>query len=212
MENRKWFCRCIIVLTGCMLLSGCASNKLKSNDGSTIDTIDTKEIEKQKPSADEINFTKIGSPVSVTLPFKTGAIEYTVENVNLYDNFQKTNINPDDLAISDNLARKYLVLDIKVKNIDITLDKGEDLNIGGTFTLASKRSLDKNSIEPDHYPEISYFSKHQSKNFYFHYVLNPGEEMKCQLGWEIDETVQDLSQLILRVGENIDSKDYIELQ
>lgn len=148
---------------------------------------------------------------TITVNDGIAKLSYKINKVTAYNNFQESGLNSESLcnpeapAISDS---PFVLIDITVTN-QKELIKIDFYNIA-VFHLLNKEIF---SDPWSHLlPAISYFSKSLSTGSdYFHYTLPEGEKMECQLGWFLREPVPTAKDLILHVGADIQSDNYVDL-
>ena len=88
-----------------------------------------------------------------------------------------------------------VVVDLTVKNTSQIKDD-EGLNVS-RFRITEKRLINSESSG-----EIAYFSEHGvGETDYYHWVLEPGEEITAQIGWFIDTSTFNVDQVILEIED-----------
>ena len=164
-----------------LLFSGCSSERFLPAEGKGGDS----EIEVPETSmlpSEELKLYSIGEPFLSESPGGTGYLSITVDSVNIYKDFAKTNISREDVnetvgstlfgggillrdeVIEDDGKLKdgycYLILDLTITNQD-TVGMGEDdvFSISDLAITEKELLLEPDSFLQSNYPELLFTVK-----------------------------------------------------
>lgn len=175
-------------------------------------------------SATEEQIHKLGEKVVSTVGYGEDAVsmEYTVNNVKLYNSLKEATIDSDDTIISDEDLDIYniredkfangwqlLVADVTIVNTDWKIENNEN-NIGW-LGIAGKNDLIENISG------IIYFSDHvelnERKTNYLHYILPIGETKTVKIGWFVNTGKVNFKDLYMCIGvsTNDEFKEFVSL-
>ena len=176
---------------------------------------------------EESGMKKIGEPVRWK-NFSGSEIEYTVQDVEIFDHYSESGIPESEFNFGLN-NESFVLLDVKIKKISGSERKNEEDNDNiSTLQLYNQNMLKaKANGESPAISEICYFSGHgdvdETGKGYGRYWLDPGEEAVFQVGWCVHEPLtgrdqvvylNDTKGLVLHVGNsnNVDGGTYIDLE
>ena len=126
--------------------------------------------------------------------------EFSVENVQIFDKYTDTDLPEEDFFTDYVTDQEFVLLDIHVKKIEgPQRDGDDDWDTMEVVELANQATKEADQEgKPCSSPPPCYFSGHPENNSYYYYWLDPGEEETFQVGWCLDDDVQEgREQLVL---------------
>lgn len=151
------------------------------------------------PSENDPEKPYVGQTLSYrTYTYQTGeaipvVYEFSVENVQIFDAYTDIGLPEEDFFPDFLTDQKFVLLDIHVKKTEGPERAGDDdwdtMEVVKLANQATKEA-DQNGEAYSSAPPC-YFSGHPEDNSYYYYWLNPGEEETFQVGWCLDDDVQE---------------------
>lgn len=181
--------------------------KMINTDGNQEEITDRND---EGPDLGKLQLKSLGEEIVVN--DNVTEMSYTINKVTVYDSFTDAGLTEEEMGyVPEGEEKKpFVVLDITVKNNKVLMeDAAGDYNIA-VFHLMNQKLLEDPWSQA--LPQMSWFREHKEDDrTYFHYTLEEGQTMECQIGWVLTYPVEDTHDLVLHVGADISSMDYVDL-
>lgn len=148
--------------------------------------------------------------------YHEGVMEFTVINAELYNTFEEVGYVFEHINKPVPKDRALLLLDCVMKNEDAKPAYGARFFNICLLNMSDKSDFGMGSgTRLEYTGEVIYFSEsnwEEGERYALYYDLPPGETMKFQVGYWVNEEAYNEGQLVLKIGNTSDCQYGVEIK